>query len=156
MLTAGLDLQADRWAGIAADDVSWGLLAVGGTRAPGDVSAGTISSFGDASGGNGELKASFLFAGLAGLGRVPAGDIAGMADDFGVATGRASAWTQALDRAVANRAPGTVALLCAIGLQARNWSDIPPHHLYRVVRALTQVGYEAEARMIAAEAVMRA
>jgi hypothetical protein len=156
MLSAGLDLQADRWSGIADDDISWGLLAAGGAKAPAGVSASAISDFGEAVGGNAELRASFLFAGLAGLGRVPAGDVAGMAEDFGVATGRTSAWTQALDRAVADRAPGTVALLCAIGLQARNWSDIPPHHLYRVVRALTRIGYEAEARMIAAEAIMRA
>ena len=58
--------------------------------------------------------------------------------------------------AVRLRAPGTVAILCAAGLQANNWSDIPPEHLYRIVRALRLVGLEPEARMIAAEAVSRA
>ena len=48
---------------------------------------------------------------------------------------------------------GTVALLALSGLQASDWTKVPPHHLYYITRALRQVGLEAEARMIAAEAV---
>jgi hypothetical protein len=32
---------------------------------------------------------------------------------------------------------------------------MPPYHLYHIVRALRDVGLEAEARMIAAEALVR-
>jgi len=38
-------------------------------------------------------------------------------------------------------------------LQAPSWSSVPANHLYYIVRSLRQVGLEAEARMIAAEAV---
>jgi hypothetical protein len=38
-------------------------------------------------------------------------------------------------------------------LQAPSWSAVPASHLYYIVRSLRQVGLEAEARMIAAEAV---
>jgi hypothetical protein len=38
-------------------------------------------------------------------------------------------------------------------LQAPSWSLVPANHLYYIVRSLRQVGLEAEARMIAAEAV---
>jgi hypothetical protein len=58
--------------------------------------------------------------------------------------------------AALGHAPGAVAILCAVGLQADNWSDIPPEHLYHIVSALRRVGLEPEARMIAAEAVTRA
>jgi hypothetical protein len=44
-------------------------------------------------------------------------------------------------------------LLAAAGLQARDWTKVPAHHLFHIVRALRQVGLDAEARMIAAEAV---
>ena len=36
-----------------------------------------------------------------------------------------------------------------------DWSKIPPYHLYYIVRALRDVGLEGEARMIAAEALVR-
>ena len=39
------------------------------------------------------------------------------------------------------------------GLQVPNWTVVPANHLYHIVRSLRQVGLEAEARMIAAEAV---
>lgn len=48
---------------------------------------------------------------------------------------------------------GTVVLLAAAALQGEGWQDIPPHHLYHIVRSLRQVGLNGEARMIAAEAV---
>jgi hypothetical protein len=40
-------------------------------------------------------------------------------------------------------------------MQADDWSGVPPEHLYRIMRALRQVGMEFEARMIAAEALTR-
>ena len=35
------------------------------------------------------------------------------------------------------------------------WSQLPPYHLYYIVRALREVGLPSEARMIAAEALVR-
>lgn len=158
MFAAGLDVQAEAWAPVViANDVAdaWGLLAVGTPRGVGSVSEGKINDFGSASADNGELRSRFLFAGLAGLGRVPAGDMASMAEKFDVAVGRRSAWSDALDEAVKRGSPGAVAILCAVGLQSARWSDVPPAHLYRVVSALRSVGLEAEARMIAVEAITR-
>ena len=48
-----------------------------------------------------------------------------------------------------------VALLAAFGMQADRWDKMTPLHLYHIVSALRQVGLDAEARMIAAEAVSR-
>lgn len=159
MLSAGLDTQAMRWNAIVRDkglDEAWGLLAVASPRANGTVSASQIKDFGSASAQDGELRARMLFAGLAGLGRVPNGELQSMAENFSVPLSRRTKWSDALDEAVRLRSPGTVAVLCAVGLQARRWSDVPPDHLYRVVSALRHVGLDAEARMIAAEAISRA
>jgi hypothetical protein len=158
MLAAGLDTQAMRWADVvdnSGDAAGWGLLAVGSTRTLPDITAGKIKDAGNTSKDNAAMKSQFLFAGLAGLGRIPAADVESMAEKFEVPIGRNTAWTAALKRAVALRAPATVALLCGVGLQGKNWKDLPPAHLFHIVSALRQVGYEGEARMIAAEAVMR-
>ena len=157
MLSTGLDRQAAKWGPVvreSGDDAAWGLLAISSPRAEG-VSTAQIQDFGAALSENGDLRARLLFAGLAGLGRIPSNNVSAMAEEFSVSLGKKSRWTDALDRAVRLRAPGTVAILCAAGLQANNWSDIPPEHLYRIVRALRLVGLEPEARMIAAEAVSR-
>jgi hypothetical protein len=50
---------------------------------------------------------------------------------------------------------GTVALLAAAGMQTTSWNRMPPEHLYHIVAALHRVGLNPEARMIAAEAIMR-
>ncbi len=64
-------------------------------------------------------------------------------------------WTRLIDHAAARGQQGTVVLLAAAGMQTGGWAGVPPHHLYRIVRALRRVGLEYEARMIAAEAVAR-
>ena len=51
--------------------------------------------------------------------------------------------------------PALVALMAGIGMQSESWSQMTPLHLYHLTSALRQVGLEAEARMIAAEAVAR-
>ena len=65
--------------------------------------------------------------------------------------------TEQIDSAITAAAErgeqGTVALMAIAGMQAPNWSLVRPNHLCYIVRALKQVGLEAEARMIAAEAV---
>lgn len=159
MLSVGLDLYAERWLELVEDnddDLSWGLLAVGSSRPIGGVSESRIKDFGAANETGGDLRARMLFAGLAGLGRIPAGDVSAMAESFAVPIAKRTPWSDAMATAVRLRSPGAVAILSAAGLQSRRWSDIPPAHLYVIVSALRAVGLEPEARMIAAEAVMRA
>ena len=55
----------------------------------------------------------------------------------------------------ASAQPGTVALLAGVGMQTGDWAGVPPHYLFRIVRALRAVGLDYEARMIAAEAMAR-
>lgn len=158
MLSAGLDIQADRWAGIVGDmsassaDPAWAMLAVGTLRPLVDVGYARVSDF---AGRADPHRAQLLFAGLAGLGRLSAADTQRLAGELGVPIGRQDRWTRALDLASANGQPGTVALLAAAGLQTRNWSAVPPAYLYHIVSALRRVGLEGEARMIAAEAMSR-
>jgi hypothetical protein len=153
LLAAGMDGEAAAWAEIVEEQggssLAWALLAVGAPTAVVGVDDGRVEDFaGDANEG---LRARMLAAALAGLGR--AGD--GLASGLGVDVGREDGWTQALDRAAAAGSAGTVALLAAVGMQADDWSGVPPEHLYRIMRAMRQVGLEYEARMIAAEALTR-
>jgi hypothetical protein len=92
-----------------------------------------------------------LAGALAGLGRIEPQT----AQNLGVAIQRENRWSQALDRAAAERQPATVALLAAVGMQTGDWAGVPPDHLFRILRALRQVGLDFEARMIAAEALTR-
>ncbi|MFM9978012.1 MAG: hypothetical protein ACKVOP_08220 [Sphingomonadaceae bacterium] len=150
MLSAGLDIQAVRLApSVTSGSLGWGLLAVGAPQTPFAISASTVEGF------DGELRSRFLFAGLAGLGRLSADETTRLAESLAVPVSRQTSWTRALARAVAAREPGTVALLAAIGLQTTDWAFVPPEHLYHIVTSLRQVGLEPEARMIAAEAIAR-
>ena len=152
MFSAGLDLQAIRWAkAVDNGGLAWGMLAVGAPHAVIDVSASSVRSFA----GSNMIRRQFLFAGLAGLGRLPRDEIESLASDLQVPIGRRNGWTAALDRAVTQHQQGTVALLAAVGMQTNGWAYVPPAHLYRIVDALRRVGLEPEARMIAAEAVAR-
>jgi hypothetical protein len=158
MLSAGLDVQAARWSSRVADDplrLGWGLLAVG---APGQVvpwSTGAATRFHEAAVGEGGKRGAFFAASMAGLGRVTLPTANGWAEDGGYTLAAEDAWTRALERAVRNREPGTVVILCGLGLQGSRWADISPARLYNAVSALRRVGLASEARMIAAEAVTR-
>jgi hypothetical protein len=153
LMSAGMDGEAAAWAGIVEgqgeSNLGWALLAVGAPTAVVGVDDGRVEGF--AGGANGALRARMLAAALAGLGR--AGD--GLASGLGVDIARQDDWSRALDRAAAAGQSGTVALLAAVGMQAGDWSGVPPEHLYRIMRALRQVGMDYEARMIAAEALTR-
>jgi hypothetical protein len=156
MLTAGFDIQAANWAGtVSSGSLGWGLLAVGAPRAPFRVDGSGVGSFRNAAGDGGMLRSQFLFAGLAGLGRLSASDVEQLAKDYGVPVARQNSWTRALDKAVADHQPGTVALLCAAGMQTASWTRVPAAQLYHIVASLKAVGMEPEARMIAAEALTR-
>jgi hypothetical protein len=151
MLSAGMDSEAARWGNVieadGASDKAWALLALGAPRLNVSVDGGRISSFAGAEPNAGAM----LVAGLAGLGRISMDQAA----SAGFRPGAGDVWTQAIDRAAQELAPGTVALLAGVGLQTANWGGVPPDYLFRIVRALRTVGMGFEARMIAAEAVAR-
>ena len=152
MLTAGLDTQADSWGTIVDDgSLGWALLAVGSPRSR-SFDAGTIEGFADASG---RQKGRLLAAGLAGLQRLSADERSDIEERLGFSLSPQNVWTRAIDGAARRGEQGTVSLLAAAGLQGSGWSAMPAAQLFHIVSALRQVGMEAEARMIAAEAVTR-
>lgn len=151
MLSAGMDGEAARWGSAVeangASDKAWALLALGAPRLNVAVDGGRISTFA----GSEERAGPMLVAGLAGLGRISMDQAAAS----GFRPGADDNWTRAIDQAAQQREPGAVVLLAGIGLQAANWGGVPPDYLFRIVRALHNVGMDFEARMIAAEAVAR-
>lgn len=157
MLTAGLDRDAMRWANVVSDgSEGWALLAL---ARPGDaveVSGGDVGDFIDDDQSAGQRKSRMLVAGLAGLGRLDGGAAASLSADLGISLNAQTRWTRMIDRAaqVDNRA--LVALLAGLGMQGDSWDRMTARHLYHIVAGLKRVGLEAEARMIAAEAVARA
>jgi hypothetical protein len=100
-------------------------------------------------------KSAFLIAGLGGLGRLPGRDLNGYGSQIGVDFSRETRWTRMIERAAEVDNTAMVALLAGLGMQGESWSQMTPVHLYHLVAALREVGLEAEARMIAAEAVAR-
>ena len=154
MLTAGLDRSAARWSNIVSGgSLGWALVTLG---APGRV---TLADYGDLDEfyGNDDSveghKSGLLLAGLAGLGRVESGARTDFAGDLKINIARQTAWSKAITAAADRGEQGTVALMAIAGMQAPSWASVPAHHVYYIVRSLRQVGLEAEARMIAAEAV---
>jgi hypothetical protein len=150
MFTAGYDVQAARWTKLASGR-ALAMLAVGAPVPLSSFDSGDVSGFDGAT----ENGRKLLFAGMAGLGRLDASSIESLASKLDVPIGRQSSWTRALDRAVAAKETGTVALLCAAALQTYDWSTVKPEYFFRAIAALRATGLEGEARMIAAEAVAR-
>lgn len=154
MLTAGFDRQAIRWASIVEDgSLGWGLLACAAPVWRGAVSESELEDFQGNDDSAGYRKSKLLLAGLAGLGRVGAGAVGGFSETLGISVRKQNVWSRAIAAAAERGESGTVVLLAAAALQGEGWQDVPPHHLYHIVRALKQVGLDGEARMIAAEAV---
>lgn len=155
MLAGGYDDNALAWVPtVTVGSRAWGVLAVGSPRPLSGTTAGTVGQFSDNDDSADTLRSKFLLAGLAGLGRIEAGAAASAASDLEVDLGKQTRWTRAIMAAAERREPGMVALLAAAGMQGE-WSKVPPYHLYHIVRALRDVGLEPEARMIAAEALVR-
>ena len=154
MLTAGLDRSAARWIDVVADgSLGWALLTL---AAPGRVTAADYGSLDDFFGNDDSAaghKSRLLLAGLSGLGRIESDARADFASDLKINIVRQTAWSKAISAAAERGEQGTVALMAMAALQAPSWSAVPANHLYYIVRSLRQVGLEAEARMIAAEAV---
>jgi hypothetical protein len=161
MLSAGMDGEAARWSDVVGGmsgergDRAWALLAVGSLRPTVDIAAARINTFRDNDESANRQRSQMLVAALAGLRRIEGREMQRLAETVGVDLGRRNSWNQMLEVAARNGQPGTVALLAGVGMQTPSWRGVPPEHLYHILRALTQVGREYEARMIAAEALTR-
>jgi hypothetical protein len=155
MLTAGLDRNAGRWANVVEEgSLAWALIALSAPNTAA-VGQGPVDSFIGDDESEGSRKSAFLVAGLAGLGRLSEGDAGVLAGDLDVDLTRQTRWTSAISRAAEVGNPALVVLLAGLGMQGTDWSQMTPLHLYHITAALTRVGLDAEARMIAAEAVAR-
>ncbi len=154
MLTAGLDRSAARWANIVPEgSLGWALVTLG---TPGQVAAADYNNLDDFFGNDNSAeghKSALLLAGLSGLGRVDADAQTEFSGDLKINIAQQTPWSRAITAAADRGEQGTVALMAIAGMQAPSWSLVPANHLYYIVRSLRQVGLDAEARMIAAEAV---
>lgn len=155
MLAAGLDRNAARWSGVVDEgSLAWALIALAAPNGEA-VGQGAVSSFMGNDASEAQRKSAFLVAGLAGLGRLSESDANSLGGDVGVDLARQTRWTQAISQAANVGNPALVVLLAGLGMQGTSWTQMTPLHLYHITAALTRVGLEAEARMIAAEAVAR-
>ncbi|KRC78416.1 hypothetical protein ASE13_17710 [Sphingomonas sp. Root241] len=152
MLSSGYEAAALEWRGVVKPrSEGWALLALAD---PGlsRVAAGDVTGFAD---GGSRRKAQMLAAGLAGLGRLNAGDAQSVAATLDVPIGGVNAWTQAIDAAGQRGDAATVALLAGVGMQSVNWDHVAPEALFHIVAAMRAAGMVNYARMIAVEAVTR-
>lgn len=157
MLSAGYDANAMRWASVVEDgSPAWALLALAAPAGDRSVDAGDVDQYIDADESAGKRKGAFLVAGLAGLGRLDDGAASRFSNDLSLRLDEATRWTTAIESAAGRGDKASVVLLAGFGMQGTDWHRMTPRYLYHIVSALRQVGLEAEARMIAAEAVSRA
>jgi hypothetical protein len=156
MLAAGLDRNAVPWSRVVDEgSLAWALLAVAQPQRQGAVPGSAVESFIGDDNSPEQRKSRFLLAGLAGLGRLDRGDLNGLAGRLGINFNGQTKWTQAIDLAGQYRNPALVSLLAGLGMQGSGWDKMTARHLFHIVRALDRAGLNAEARMIAAEAVAR-
>ncbi len=154
MLSGGFDTQAARWISFVDEgSLGWGMLATGSPEWSEMVDSGGLDDFLGNDDSEKYRKSALLVAGLAGLGRVSQDTLTSFQADIETNVARETNWSRAIRAAAVRGESGTVALLAAAGLQASDWSKVPAHHIYHMVSALRTVGLDAEARMIAAEAV---
>lgn len=157
MLTAGLDANAMRWALVVeSGSTAWALLALADPSGSGEVDSGGIDRFVDGDDSEEGRKSGFLVAGLAGLGRIGSSTASSYSSSLGLGLSGQTRWTRAIDGAAQSDDEASVVLLAGLGMQGTSWRRMTPRYLYHIVSALRRVGLEAEARMIAAEAVARA
>jgi hypothetical protein len=157
MLAAGLDNSALRWRSeIDSGSLGWAQLAVADPRPAAPLDYDALDDVYDNDNSPNVRRSGFFLAGVAGLGRASGEDIDSFAESLDIDLKRQTKWSRAIANAARLQQPGTVALLAATGLQASDWAYVSPFQLYHAVRALRLVGLEAEARMIAAEALARA
>jgi len=156
MLAAGLDGNALRWADVVdPGSEAWAMLALASKDTQIVVDEGTLDSFFDDDESIELRKSAFLLAGLAGLERISPDTKSRFENRLDIDLDRESHYISLLETAAERRNPGLVALLATLGMQGASWSKMTPRYLFAIVSALNAVGLEAEARMIAAEAVAR-
>ncbi len=156
MLTAGLDQNAMRWAPLAdVGSQEWGLLALAAPSRSAPVDLAALEKFYSSDNSEEARKSGFLLAGLAGLGRVSPQTTDEFAKKLGIDMTRQTRWTGLISQSAEVRNTVLVALLAGAGMQGSSWAKMTPLYLYHIVAALRRVGLDAEARMIAAEAVAR-
>jgi hypothetical protein len=156
LFAGGFDTVAVQWVPTTAvGSRAWGLLAVGSPRPLTGITAGAIDDYSGDDDSEDYLSTKLLIAGLAGLDRISAAELASAADDFDLKLSGETRWSRAIQSAADRGEQGTVALLAAVGMQGRGWDRMSPVHLFHIVSALRKVGLPSEARMIAAEAVSR-
>ncbi|OYY90586.1 MAG: hypothetical protein B7Y45_06440 [Sphingomonas sp. 28-66-16] len=156
MLSAGLDRSALRWKGdVARGSDAWAMLTLADGGAVEPLGQGDVDAYRSRTADPSGAKVRMFFAALAGLGRIDRATSASLSGRYAVDLAMRNSWTRAIDRAAANRQPGTVLLLAAVGMQTPNWTGVSPAALYHIVAALQRVGLDGEARMIAVEALTR-
>jgi hypothetical protein len=154
MLTSGFDEQAARWrSAVSEGSLGWALLAAGSPEWESTIDKDAVEDFQGNDDSENYHKTALLAAGLGGLGRASAETVNGLSESLEINLAKQSNWSRAIAAAAERGESGTVVLLAAAGLQGESWQHIPAHHLYHMVRALKQVGLDAEARMLVAEAV---
>lgn len=156
MLTAGLDRDANAWSRVVEPgSAGWALVALSTAGTGGAQPREAIDAFIDDDGSDNYRRSKLLLASLAGLGRIANADLNDFSGRVELDLGRQTRWSRTISRAaeVENRA--LVALLAGLGMQGEGWQRMTPLHLYHIVSALRRTGFEAEARMIAAEAIAR-
>lgn len=154
LLASGNDVRAMAWRPFATrGSDGWAMLALSDPRSAGPVSYADVDAYRGAA--SDARKAQMLVAGLAGLGRLDAADVTRLSQTLSMPLDTQNSWTRAIDSAAVRHEPGTVVLLAAVGMQTTDWRGVPPLALYHITRAMRAVGMEAEARMIAAEAIAR-
>ncbi|MFM5907394.1 MAG: hypothetical protein ACKOPO_07405 [Novosphingobium sp.] len=157
MLAAGLDANAMKWGSVVPNgSEGWALLALAQPNRAGEVSKDQVDVFRNGDKSDDQRKTRFLVAGLAGLERISRQSANDVAQDMGFSLDGQSRWIALIDQAAIVNNQGMVALLAGVGMQGGGWDKMTPRHLFHIVSALKRVGLDAEARMIAAEAVARA
>jgi hypothetical protein len=157
MLSAGLDANAMRWANLVnAGSDGWALLVLAAPSRSSQVASGDIDKFVDADQSESSRRSAFLVAGLAGLQRIDNDTAGRYSADLHMGLGSETRWTRTIEAAVRSGDVTTVTYLAGLGMQGTTWSQMTPRYLFHIVSALRAVGFEPEARMIAAEAVARA
>ncbi|MEQ1542935.1 MAG: hypothetical protein HOO94_00940 [Novosphingobium sp.] len=156
MLAAGLDQNALRWASQAdKGGLAWALLALVAPDGKVAVDGGALNDFYGKDDSEGHRKSRFLLAGLAGLGRADQAATRDFAAKLGIDPGRQTHWSKLIDQAAEVNNQALVAYLAGVGMQGSGWDKMTSVNLFHIVSALNRVGFSAEARMVAAEAVAR-
>ncbi len=155
LMSAGLDNQAAAWGShVASGSSAWAQLVTGAPELGKPIAYGGLDDFYDNDQSENAHRSALLVASLAGLDRLEDGAEKDFADKLEIDLHKNSEWASAIDAAAARGESGTVMLLSMAALQGTSWKKIPSEHVFHIVSGLFNVGMEAEARMIAAEAVV--